>query len=285
MNKKTLKVLLKLLISVALLYVVYRKINFGDLVTTYKTTNITLLVLGSLFCLVATRILSQAELYFHQSNFKLSQKSNLKLYFVGMFYNFFIPGGIGGDAYKIYLLNKRFHWKIKKITQNVLIDRLVGLVAIILIAVIIACQLFIKASWSLILGIAIAILIYFIVKMLITKLFIKNFNIIYPKSLLYSIAIQLLQILCVYFILASIGIDSNMMSYFLVFLVSSVASVISFSGFGAREYIFFQAAVYLGTDTAMATSIGLTFNMITALISLFGLFFLVKKIDLKLIST
>ena len=40
MNKKTLKVLLKLLISVALLYVVYRKINFGDLVTTYKTTNI-----------------------------------------------------------------------------------------------------------------------------------------------------------------------------------------------------------------------------------------------------
>ena len=82
----------------------------------------------------------------------------------------------------------------------------------------------------------------------------------------------------------AIGTESSAMSYFLVFLISSVLSVVSFSGFGAREFVFLQAAIYLGTDSAMATSVGLTFNIITAIVSLLGVFFLIKKIDLKLVS-
>lgn len=284
MSKKNLKVLLKLLISVALLYFVYQKINFDDLKTTYKASNPIYLLVGSLF-FIASQLLSSYRLnyIFHKSNFLLSQNSNLKLYFVGMFYNFFIPGGIGGDAYKVYLLNKRFDWKLKTITQNVLIDRLIGLVAIFFIASILASYLFFDTSWFLLLGIVGALLIYFVAR-IILKLFINDLDTVYLRSFIYSIGIQVLQILCIYFILMSIGIDSNAMSYFLVFLISSVLSVVSFSGFGAREFVFLQAAIYLGTDSAMATSIGLTFNIITALVSLLGVFFLIKKIELKLIS-
>jgi uncharacterized membrane protein YbhN (UPF0104 family) len=200
-----------------------------------------------------------------------------------MFYNFFIPGGIGGDAYKVYLLNKRFGWKLKTITQNVLIDRLIGLVAIFFIASILAGHLFFEEIWFLILGIVGAILVYIVSKWIL-KIFIKELDGIYLRSFLFSLGIQILQILCIYFILISIGIESNALSYFLVFLISSVLSVVSFSGFGAREFVFLQAAIYLGTDSAMATSIGLTFNIITAIVSLLGVFFLVKKIELKLIS-
>jgi uncharacterized membrane protein YbhN (UPF0104 family) len=200
-----------------------------------------------------------------------------------MFYNFFIPGGIGGDAYKVYVLNKRFDWKLKTITQNILIDRLIGLVAIFFIASILSAHLFFEESWFLLLGIVGAIMIYFVSK-LILKFFIKELDRIYFTSFVYSLGIQLLQVLCVYFILLAIGIESNALSYFLVFLVSSVLSVVSFSGFGAREFVFLQAAIYLGTDAAMATSIGLTFNIITAVVSLLGAFFLLKKIELKLVS-
>lgn len=284
MSKKNLKVLLKLLISVALLYFVYQKINFEDLKTTYQSSKPSYLLIGSLF-FIASQLLSSFRLnyIFHRSNFPLSQSSNLKLYFIGMFYNFFIPGGIGGDAYKVYLLNKRFDWKLKTITQNVLIDRLIGLVAIFSIASILSAHLFFEDSWILLLGIFIAMMIYF-VSQLILKFFIKELDRIYHIAFVYSLGIQLLQVLCVYFILLAIGIESNAMSYFLVFLISSVLSVVSFSGFGAREFVFLQAAIYLRTDAAMATSIGLTFNIITAVVSLLGAFFLLKKIELKLVS-
>jgi uncharacterized membrane protein YbhN (UPF0104 family) len=220
---------------------------------------------------------------FHQSKFLLSQKSNLKLYFVGMFYNFFIPGGIGGDAYKVYLLNKQFDWKLKTLTQNVLADRLIGLVAIVFIACVLSSYLFFEQWWFLVVGFIAAILSYLTARWFL-KLFITNLDTVYQKSFLYSLIIQVLQILSVYFILLSIEIDTNPLGYFLVFLISSVASVISFSGFGAREFIFLQASIYLATDAVTATSIGLTFNMITAIISLLGVLFLMKKINLKLIS-
>ena len=284
MSKKNLKVLLKLVISVALLYFVYQKINFEDLKTTYKASNPIYLFIGSLF-FIGSQLLSSYRLnyIFHRSNFPLSQSSNLKLYFIGMFYNFFIPGGIGGDAYKVYLLNKRFGWKLKTITQNVLIDRLIGLVAIFFIASILAGHLFFEETLFIILGIIGAILVY-IVSKLILKIFIKELDSIYMRSFLFSTGIQILQVLSIYCILLAIGIESNAWSYFLVFLISSVLSVVSFSGFGAREFVFLQAAIYLGTDSAMATSIGLTFNIITAIVSLLGVFFLIQKIELKLVS-
>ena len=284
MSKKNLKVLLKLCISIALLYFVYHKINFNDLQTTYQTSNPLYLLVAVLF-FVASQFLSSLRLnyIFHKSNFLLSQKSNLKLYFVGMFYNFFIPGGIGGDAYKVYLLNKRFDWNLKTITQNVLVDRLIGLVAIFFIACLLASHLFFEQWWSLIFGVLAAVLSYVLARWFL-KLFISNLDAIYLKSFLYSLGIQLLQITSVYFILFSIGIDANPLGYFLVFLISSVLSVVSFSGFGAREFVFLQASIYLTTNETTATSIGLTFNIITALISLLGALFLLKKVNLKLTS-
>ena len=284
MSKKNLKVLLKLLISIGLLYFVYQKIDFTDLKTTYKTSNLAYLLVGSLF-FIASQLLSSLRLnyIFHQSHFPLSQKSNLQLYFIGMFYNFFIPGGIGGDAYKVYLLNKKFGWKLKTITQNVLVDRLIGLVAIFSIASTLLGFLFFEGFLFLMLGVMGAVLVYFISK-IVLQLFIKEIHRVFLRSFIYSIGIQILQILCVYFILLAIGITSNPMSYFLVFLISSVLSVVSFSGFGAREFVFLQAAIYLGTDSAMSTSVGLSFNIITALVSLLGVFFLIRKIDLQLLS-
>jgi uncharacterized membrane protein YbhN (UPF0104 family) len=283
-SKKNLKVLLKLCISIALLYFVYQKINFNDLKTTYQASD-PLYLLAAVLFFVLSQILSSVRLnyIFHQSHFLLTQRSNLRLYFVGMFYNFFIPGGIGGDAYKVYLLNQRFDWKLKTITQNVLVDRLIGLVAIFCIASLLASYLFFEQTWTIILGFIAAILIYDIARWLL-KFFVSHLDKMYLKSFLYSLAIQGLQIVSVYFILLSLGIDGNSWAYFLVFLISSVLSVVSFSGFGAREFVFLQGALYLATDAVTATSIGLTFNLITAFVSLIGVVFLIKKVPLKLIA-
>ncbi len=44
--------------------------------------------------------------YFASVNVKLSRKFSIALYFVSSFYNFLLPGGIGGDTYKVYVLSR-----------------------------------------------------------------------------------------------------------------------------------------------------------------------------------
>ena len=61
------------------------------------------------------------------NGYKLSFKENGKLYLIGMFYNFFVPGGIGGDLYKTYLMKKFYSWKVKNTIKLIIQDRLIGL--------------------------------------------------------------------------------------------------------------------------------------------------------------
>lgn len=51
----------------------------------------------------------------------------MKLYWLGMFYNLFLPGSISGDAYKIVILKRRYNAPYKKTSAAVLLDRFNGL--------------------------------------------------------------------------------------------------------------------------------------------------------------
>jgi uncharacterized protein (TIRG00374 family) len=55
------------------------------------------------------------------------------LFFIGMFYNQFLPGGTGGDVVKTYLLWKETPGKKPGALLAVLFDRMIGLIALIII--------------------------------------------------------------------------------------------------------------------------------------------------------
>ncbi len=76
------------------------------------------------------------NIYFSAIDLKLKEKTNLQLYLLGMFYNLFLPGGIGGDGYKIYLLQKNYQTGTKRILGAVLSDRISGMVALVVLALI-----------------------------------------------------------------------------------------------------------------------------------------------------
>lgn len=283
MSKKLIKRFAKIAISIALLYLVYTKIDFGSLVGLYKSLDPVFLI-GAIVLFVISQWISSIRLtyIFHSHSLYISQLCNLKLYFVGMFYNFFIPGGIGGDAYKIIILKNKFKWPAKLLTKIILLDRLLGLLAIGCISSLIASYVFFDSWYFLILGLVLAG-IFFVIAKVIFKLFDSEITRYCIKGFWYSVIIQLLQVASILLILRSIQPDAaNLLAYGLVFLVSSVASVVSFSGFGAREYIFLKAAEFLGTEEVVSTSIGLSFNLITALISLIGVVFIITKINLQL---
>ena len=63
----------------------------------------------------------------------LSLPRTFALFFIGMFYNQFMPGGTGGDVIKSYLLLKETPGKKAGALLAVIFDRLVGLVALVTI--------------------------------------------------------------------------------------------------------------------------------------------------------
>ena len=199
-----------------------------------------------------------------------------------MFYNFFIPGGIGGDAYKIYILNKSFKWEVKTLTSAVFVDRFIGLTAIGILVSLLSFNLMPYKSMFWLIPIAVVLIIivaYFIIKHFFLK-FLKVFSI----TLGISILVQLFQIASVIFIIMSLDNHDNYLNYILIFLISSVLSIFSFSGIGIREYIFYEASILLEIDSSVAVTIGLIFSIITAIISLFGIVFHFKNYKLSLVN-
>jgi len=113
---KYAKTALKILVSAALIYFIYTKLDINELSAILKKTNRLYLVWALLFFVLSKICASlRLNLYFHRLGVPLTQKSNLKLYWLGMFYNLFLPGGIGGDAYKGYIVNKKFAIKTKRL--------------------------------------------------------------------------------------------------------------------------------------------------------------------------
>ena len=119
-----------------------------------------------------------------------------------MFYNFFIPGGIGGDAYKVYLLNKNFGWSAKKLPSSLFNDRLSGLLAICVLILVFSFNL-LEAKFFPILFVLLVVGFFF--TYFLTK---KLFSII-PKfflKLFLLILVQILQVISFIFLLKSLDV-------------------------------------------------------------------------------
>jgi hypothetical protein len=283
-NKK-LFTALKIVISALLIYFVFTKISFQEVLQTLKRTQPFYLFLASIFFVLSKMIASfRVNLYFHQLQVFLTQISNLKLYLLGMFYNLFLPGGIGGDAYKGYLIKKQFNIDTKKIVSVLVLDRLSGLLLLFMYACILIPFLNLNLIPHIEYYALAAILLGIGVFWILNKKFFQYVLPIFWKAFGYSALVQLFQILSAYFILQSLDIELNTVSYLFIFLVSSIVSVIplTIGGIGSRELTFFYGATLLHLDENTSIGISMIFFLITAFVSLFGIYYHFKKPELKI---
>ncbi|WP_396592038.1 lysylphosphatidylglycerol synthase transmembrane domain-containing protein [Allomuricauda sp. R78024] len=285
--RKKLITALKIIVSAALIYFIFTKINLEDVVSTLKRSNSFYLILGILL-VVFSKVMAafRLNLYFHEIGVKITQSSNLKLYLLGMFYNLFLPGGIGGDAYKGYVIQKEYKSGTKKVVSVLLLDRLSGMLLIFIYACIFSLLIkngfFNDFNWLIVLAIPLSIVTFW----LLHKKFFPYTLPIFWKSVGYSALVQLSQLVCILCILKSLSIDLATFKYLFVFLVSSIVSVIplTIGGIGSREVTFLYGAKWLGLDASMSISISFVFFLITALISLFGIIYHFKKPKLEVVS-
>ncbi len=151
---KFVKTALKILLSGGALAFVFTRIDLHQVMEIYSRTNLCF-VLAAVLLFTASKTVAAFRLnvFFRQTDVKISEKDNLKLYLLGMFYNLFLPGGIGGDGYKIYHLNKTTGIRARKIFWAVLFDRVSGVLALFCLAVFLSLFIhpavsFPTASWS-----------------------------------------------------------------------------------------------------------------------------------------
>jgi len=284
--RKKLITVAKIAISAILIYFIFTKVDFKEVLDIVRKTNPFYLVLAILF-FVASKVLAsiRLNLYFHELDIKLTQKSNFKLYLLGMFYNLFLPGGIGGDAYKGYLIKKKFEVDTKKVVSVLVLDRLSGLLLLFIYACVLAILL--NNTWlnkiEILIGALgiLSVLVYWYLNK-------RFFNFVLPvfwSSFSLSAMVQLAQLICVVFILQALSIEIDRIAYLLIFLVSSIVSVLplTIGGIGSREVTFFYGATLLALDENTSISISMVFFLITALVSLFGLVYHFKKVKLNTI--
>ena len=66
--------------------------------------------------------------------FPFSTLDALRLGFLGYLFNFVAPGGVGGDIFKAVFIARQFHGRNAQAVATVLLDRIIGLYALLLVA-------------------------------------------------------------------------------------------------------------------------------------------------------
>ena len=268
--------ILQIVITVFFVYFTVSNLDLSKLFEVLNNINILYLIIAASIYFSSQIISSERLRYILNDNkFIISFKQNFTLYLIGLFYNFFIPGGIGGDAYKSFLMNKKFNWKLSKVVKLLLLDRLIGLGVLCCILIGLYEIIFLNFNFIyLILTLCfLSIIGYYMV-----KLIFKNQNIFW-KSFLYSLANHTIQFISLFIILYSLGIEDSYFKIIIVFILSSIFSVFSFGGIGIREYIFLSSASILNFSPELSASIGLLFTISAAISSLPGLKFIISKPD------
>ncbi len=277
--------LLKILFSGLLLYLVFTRIPFAEVWKVLRGATPGYLLGALLFFVVSKGVAAERlNLYFHSIGLPLSRGSNLRLYLLGMFYNLFLPGGIGGDAYKGFLLHRTFGASGKKLASVLLLDRVSGLFLLYLLSLLFLLWLPLEplASYRFLL-LPVAGLSLAAFWLAHRKGFPYLMPIFWP-SLGYSALVQLSQLACVVFILGALGVAEMQVSYLLVFLVSSIVAVlpITIGGVGSRELVFYYGSKWLALDDGTSIGVSMAFFLITALVSLLGLAYHFRKPGLTL---
>ena len=137
--KKGVLVALKVFVSLGILvYLFTRVVKIDDLWANLRGAKLSYF-LGAVAVYFAVQSLSAYRWYLllKPLNIETSFPRILGLFYLGMYFNFFLPSSIGGDFFKVYYLNKETG-RLSASTASVFVDRDIGMGGLLLIALVAA---------------------------------------------------------------------------------------------------------------------------------------------------
>jgi uncharacterized membrane protein YbhN (UPF0104 family) len=289
-SRKWLKLVIQALVSACLVAFVIRQIDLERVKSLAVQPQGLPWLLAAILLFNLSKIAGALRLNVYQRHaaIDLSERENLKLYYAGMFLNLFLPGGIGGDGYKILVLHRQQSVPIKSLLWISLADRVSGLLILLVLLCLLTPLLDLPWPEAAVHALSavgavsiIAVLVWAHYRVL--KMNTGRFRLVFS----YGFAVQVLQLICMGTLLAWLEVPvGHYAAYLSIFLVSSVAAVLplSFGGLGAREVTFLWGLQLLQLNPTDGVLASTGFFLITAMSSLLGALFL-GRFSLKPSST
>jgi len=297
-----MKNILKLILTIVMFYFLFQYVDFNNLLNILAKSHGGTILIALLFQLSSTYLAAYRWLLImNLLVFKETLSYYVQSYFKGSFFNQVLPSSIGGDAVKIIDLTQKGYDK-KDAIYGVLVDRLVGLVGLLvlnLIATILFYGTFDKDFSLLIIIITLGGIIGFALLFHLEKIaFLANYkflnlfhrlairlNKLYAnRNLLYlhialSVGIHILSILTLYALALSIDFHMSFQTFLIavppVFLLTIIP--ISLAGWGIREGAMVGIFMLVGADETKVLAMSILYGLLLIISSLPGSYFWVKS--------
>ena len=288
--QKHLLMFAKLAVSVALISWVLSGIDFTEVLAKIVDAQIPWVGLGAIFFGMIV-ILGTARwlLVLKSQGVELPATTALRLFLIGMFFNQTLPSSIGGDAMRVFYL-WRTGVRVQTATNSVLLDRIIGLIILIIVTTAITPLLVEKldnpiAASGLIAVLScgwFAVIMLFVSDNSLTRRYqhirIINFAILLSRdatslclrptlalpTLCISVAIHAATIAIAWSLGQALGGDAG----FLIYLVAMTPTIllisipISIAGWGVREQILIIILGALGVGGTQAVSVSILFGLV-----------------------
>lgn len=281
-------VLLKVLISAALLYWIITKNNILHSILLFSSTRISLLLLSFALAYIAWVIAAMKwRLLLAEQNI-ISMKQAFKYTLVSLAYATVLPGGqLIGEAGKYFHLRERTTIRNNDIVQSIIVDKMLGLCSLVVVGFIGATadtqtpQFVITAHWLLLLCAAVYLMLVAgsvaVMKSKTTVILTKASRLLQLKSLLsmmlprtlkrgniyasfiYSIMFQLIIVSILQLLALSLDMPIRFTALMWIYSATSllIALPISYAGFGVREISFSFFFSLFGVPTATSITFSL----------------------------
>lgn len=282
--KKSLKVLLRIVISVSLIsYLVYKQ-DISKIRENVIAFNFAYLFAGLCLLLLGTYVSSiRWKTILRTSNVDVGVWRLFVLYLKGYFYNNFLPTQMGGDVYKAVSVGNVVKDQSLGLF-SVFMDRFSGLIMLLVVGMFGISSLYgVPGVLGAILLLVVGLAVYFPVLKLVAKKirFFRKFEeasrmLIKNKShgaliLLYSLLIQAFSFALNYVLFLGVGIHLPFWSIIAYLPITSLATLIpSFNGFGTQEGVYAVLFSGVGVTAELSITVSIMIHVIRLSMSLFG---------------
>jgi glycosyltransferase 2 family protein len=296
---KRIGILIRAIVSITLIAVLVRMIDWADLKDALVNFKLEWLAVASIFVIAAVIVSAiKWKMVFGAQNKDVPLKKLWDIYWVGLFYNNFLPSSIGGDGVRIFLASKIINDGPAAAT-SVVVERILATVAIGVVGIV-GCaftkNLNIPILYLFIGIVALCVGMLSILFMKSTPKFlskgdnrVKRFvngmmehgakiraNRKYVfKALVWSVAFQLSIVIinCALFAGMGIGSVSFIDAMYLV-PAASVASMIplGINGYGLREGAYVALLASYGVGAEKAFTVSIIFAFLVSISSIYGAF-------------
>lgn len=301
--KKYFNIFLKIVVSISLFYFLFSNIDANSLFINFQLLDKRYLPL--IFLLIILNYIVSSirwkQLLLNKNTSNVSVKYLTSLYFIGSFFNNFMPTSIGGDAFKIYALGKRIKDNTLAFTSTFM-ERFTGVIVLVLISYfglvktldfwltqlpdVIKYNSFLTIIFEILLfgGFWMFSFIAFLSLNYLSKKvsFLKK---IYDSFLIYkeerkvllvaffsSALVQLFSIFTQYLIFLALGVDITIWNAFFIFPITTLAGffIPSLNGLGVQDALYVQFLGVLGFSKELALSASVIYHLARLFVSLFG---------------